>query len=127
MIEYNNIVLGLEVYYANIQFTHRSFRPATRTQPTKCKIIGVEDKNSSWRGNYKEVRVEIYNKKGAVKKTLYLDIEEKDMKDEKSWGGFFFEDKEEANEWYNSQILKQLDRLQNLYETTKKDLEKKMV
>ena len=127
MIEYDNIVLGLEVYYANIQFTPRSFRPATKTQPVKCKIIGVKDKNSSWKGNYKELKIEIYNKKGVVKKTSYLEIKENSMKDEKSWDGFFFEDKEEANEWYNSQILKQLDRLQNLYETTKKDLEKKMV
>jgi flagellar hook assembly protein FlgD len=127
MIDYNNIISGLEVYYANIQFTHRSFRPTIRTQPTKCKIISVEDKISSWKGNYKELKVEIYNKKGAVKKTLYLEIEENSMKNEKSWNGFFFEDKEEANKWYNSQILKQLDRLQNLYETTKKDLEKKMV
>ena len=126
MIQFEEIVVGLKAYYTYCYFND-SCRITSHMPPAKCKVTNVYKVTEPGDPNqFIKIKLEIYNDKGDIKKIEVLEIGDYYIKNEIG-GRFLFENKKEASEFYNAQVLNQLDKLQNYYETKKEYLTKKLI
>lgn len=118
MIKVSDLRDGVEYWNCELMYSSNSFRVILHIKPRKCIFYRIHDE--------KDTRVGIFRDEGgSIISAVHKDKDGNIYEEKQIYN--IYQTEEECVEAYNAVTLKQLDKLQNYYETKKDYLNKKLI